>query len=330
VGSSDFGATGRCARRSSRSREGQSALCRRAHPGLGTSEGDFLVAAGLRPSKALAGSSRASASDSPRTFEARHNTTGRGAEKAPPASPYADITDVYLPPADAAAAFARGAIGRLGRFGIRFFALAERGKVLVLALAKGRANSRISFSSFHTAVHRSLFAATPSSSRPALQRREARRASLWAHGSPRRGLDLLEATRPASISRTGSADRRPQPPFPVTPPMDWTRFCVARSSSASPTVSCSSPIPGSRSRSATSSGKMDARRLSRAPPIDTILQTEPSMEARRKALSTIFWFIPVRATLLARTERRGIGRPISATSREIGAGAEPASASAVS
>lgn len=131
-----------------------------------------------------------------------HNTTVAALEKAGLA--YSDITPVYLPPADAAAAFARGAIDAWTIWD-PYFAIAERGKTRVLALAGDvhRPNSFFLANRGFTTDHPELVAAL---------NQEFAKASLWAQDhraevsiflSQATGVDLESERR--TIDRTAYA-----------------------------------------------------------------------------------------------------------------------------
>jgi sulfonate transport system substrate-binding protein len=99
-----------------------------------------------------------------------HNTTVAALEKA--GLSYTDVTPVYLPPADAAAAFARGAIDAWTIWD-PFYAIAQRGKVRVLAEAGQvhRANSFFLANREFTGKHPELVGALND---------ELAKASIWA------------------------------------------------------------------------------------------------------------------------------------------------------
>jgi len=136
-----------------------------------------------------------------------HNTTVAALEKAGLA--YADITPVYLPPADAAAAFARGAIDAWTIWD-PYYAIAERGKVRVLAQSKEvhRSNSFFLANRAFTGRHPELVAALND---------EFAKASLWA-GSHRAEVAafLSEATGVDAESTRKSVERAVFVVAPVT------------------------------------------------------------------------------------------------------------------
>ncbi len=137
-----------------------------------------------------------------------HNTTVAALEMAGLA--YTDITPVYLPPADAAAAFARGAIDAWTIWD-PYFAIAERGQVRVLALAKDvhHPNSFFLANREFTSKHPELVAALNDELANASHWAEDHRAEVSAFMSEATGVDLV--TERKSVDRTS---------FPVTPVTD--------------------------------------------------------------------------------------------------------------
>jgi sulfonate transport system substrate-binding protein len=134
-----------------------------------------------------------------------HNTTVAALEKAGLA--YTDVTPVYLPPADAAAAFARGAIDAWTIWD-PYFAIAERGKVRILALAKDvhRPNSFFLANREFTGKHPDLVSALNDEFAKASLWAAEHRAEIAVYLSRATGVDLESERR--SIDRTA---------FPVTP-----------------------------------------------------------------------------------------------------------------
>ncbi|SED34670.1 sulfonate transport system substrate-binding protein [Rhizobiales bacterium GAS191] len=136
-----------------------------------------------------------------------HNTTVAALEKA--GLSYADVTPVFLPPADAAAAFARGAIDAWTIWD-PYYAIAQRGKVRVLAEAAEvhRSNSFFLANREFTVKHPELVGTLND---------ELAKASIWAETHHAEVAAFLsEATGVDAESERKSVDRTAFRLSPVT------------------------------------------------------------------------------------------------------------------